>query len=337
MSHSTNLITLTDFVKNESNKLKAETADYINYSEFSRALSGEFPSVLKELFLIEEKKGNKPYQIKTQYPDLLFAMLHSWRNMPFLDKGRASNTFECNTKFYRECIHLISLNGWNTNSVLQYYLFERLFRLHTKVALFNSEQQCKEKKHSVSPGFLADYFFPSPFGLLPWCALSYLLYQKWRDTEENLEIEERQTRTLCYLARLSHHFYYILGLIRQIMQERKLQSPEEITTFFFPEGKDEEDKFANMVRPKDYLVLANQGKSQTIRKYNEKWRDFVPVKPVTKIESHVRTEKIAYISRSSDYLHALEAMGREDWSTRDTKAYKSHIDQLVLLKMQERI
>ena len=68
-----------------------------------------------------------------------------------------------------------------------------------------------------------------------------------------MEIEERQTRTLCYLARLSHHFYYILGLIRQIMQERKLQSPEEITTFFFPEGKDEEDKFANMVRPKDYL------------------------------------------------------------------------------------
>ena len=64
MSHSTNLITLTDFVKNESNKLKAETADYINYSEFSRALSGEFPSVLKELFLIEEKRAINHTKLK---------------------------------------------------------------------------------------------------------------------------------------------------------------------------------------------------------------------------------------------------------------------------------
>lgn len=158
--------TLAEFIDDRLKCLKVEDEDTLlsnsGYDEISRMLSKRFPGILKELFAIRQEKPRKPYQIQTRYPDLLFPMLRFCRSMPLADSTRTSHSFEHNSNFYKECIRSISQNGWNIDALVQYYMFERLFRLNAKTTLFEGEFDRNQKGRSVSPRLLANCLFLLP-------------------------------------------------------------------------------------------------------------------------------------------------------------------------------
>lgn len=332
---------LKDLMDDRLQSLDEESVDHLDYKEISKMLSNRFPAILKELFVIPEKESHGKYQIQTRYPDLLLTMLRFCRGMPLVDSKCTSYSFKYGSKFYRNCIYSIGQCGWNEVSLAQYYFFERLFRLNTKITLFKAEYDCREKKKSVSPHLLANCLFPLPLVLFPRNNLTDLLYGDWNEDEESiipkisLEISSRQSLALSFLIHLSFNFYDILYVLRKIIHERKYYSSDEITLFFFPEGKNAAERFVKSMKPENALTLEAPYYNQKVRAYNERWKTFVPT--IMLQPPFMRIEKPAYISFRDDFIKALKFKEREEWYWEPVDSYVSHIDQATFERIQKNI
>lgn len=299
----------------------------ISLQEFSTALS-KFPNVLKELFAIGERaRTGTSYRIATRYPKLLLAESLNVRNMPLTDTGSTPSSYILNQRYYSECVKVIK-NGpdWTGEAFAQYYLFERVFRLNIKSALFWGEQKYAQKGQSVSPALLADCLFPSPLVLLPQDMLPKLLYKDWSGEP----FFERQAKVLQFLIRLSLQFLYSLKVLRIYMDKHSIKSPEQITSFFFPETKDFTE-FLEEFTPRYKLAPEDGSFKRNLREaYSNRWGAFIPAVPPTIRYHPARSQRIAFIDDLLPrFVIALTPLNRELWNMKEFERYDDLADDAV--------
>ncbi len=217
--------------------------------EASRFLSKYFPEELKNLFRVVKSNGankNPPYEINTQFPALLSAILKHARTSPLSAKESTANSIILSKRFYDTCIDAIAPNGiWSKRSFAEYYLFERVFRLNAKFTLFWAEYNTSQKnKTALSPKILSDFFFHSPLVLFPQIAqhrkpslgkgkLLFLFYNQHADYK-------KQTEFLHFLIQLSSYWFpIVLSILRDYMKYHNITSFSDVERFFFPENQNE--------------------------------------------------------------------------------------------------
>lgn len=194
------------------------------------------PEELRKLFVIERKseKLNSPYQIGTQFPELLYAILKNIRTSPLSENPKTSNSIQSLKEFYDNCIRAISPNGvWSERGFAVFYLYERIFRLNAKFSLACLEYDLKGE-FVLSPELLRDFFFHSPLVIFPQNIIT-LFYSGSREQGYSVQLLAKQFLHL--LIQLSAYWFpFALSIIRAYMWDCKIQSFEDICKFFFPES-----------------------------------------------------------------------------------------------------
>lgn len=239
------------------------------------------PEGLRELFAIERKSGrkNSPYQIGTNFPELLYGILKKISTSPLREGLKTANSLSYLKSFYDECVKAISpTEVWSERSFAEFYLFERIFRLNAKFTLASFD--CDSKgEYTLSPELLRDFFFHSPLAIFPSGFLG-LFYTK------TIEHPVRQVakQSLHFLIQLSAYWFpCILSVMRTYMQDHEIRSPNDICKFFFPEP----DRFESFRKdiaqaletPSSYKRLFPEDSYAERRvrdDFSEKWSIFRP-------------------------------------------------------------
>lgn len=181
------------------------------------------PDELRNLFAIERKSenSNSPYKIGTKFPDLLYAILKNVNISPLSKIKKTSNSLVYSKEFYDNCIQGIDRDKQRLEyRFAKFYLFERIFRLHTKFSLVFYENY-PEANPVLSPKFLRDFFFHSPLVIFPGATL------------RSLYIGAKET--LHFLMQLSAHWFpCILLILRCYAESQRITTLDDICKFFFP-------------------------------------------------------------------------------------------------------
>lgn len=193
----------------------------------------KLPVEFRNLFAVDRKSDNasSPYQIGTQFPELLYAILENINISPLSKKSKTSNSLSYSKAFYDKCIETISpKENWSEQDFAEFYLFERIFRLNTKFSLACFEYDLKDEP-VLSPDLLRDFFFHSPLVIFPPKFLG-LFYEK-RAKHSTQRVAKQFLHFLIQLS--AYWFPYILSIMREYMQENNIKSFRSICEFFFPE------------------------------------------------------------------------------------------------------
>lgn len=299
---------------NDSRSLKDIADDCgfdVNYSNMSRSLSSNnFPDILKELFAVEQS-GRRPYEIRTPYSRLFAAELNQINDSPLRTKE-----YSCiqHRTFYDMGIDAIGLNGdCALDSIADYYLFERFFRLNTEFQLLWGEYQFGTGKSALSPALLGDFFYSCPLALLPDGLLSSLFYKPNDGDSDHMYLCGAQF--LHFLIQLSSYWFpIVLNVLREYMDIHNIKSPDDVKSFFSKSIKFQ-SSLVN-VMPKCRFAPDDIRNNRRLKEdYAERWQHFSP------IESRCR--------------EALTPLTLEEWSSKRFSEAYTALDCIALKDIQE--
>lgn len=284
----------------------------VNYSRLSRLLSSNtFPAILKELFAVEQN-GKEPYSIHTPYCRLLAAELDRINISPLSSSESAAYSCIQNKTFYDICINAINISSDNVlDSIADYYLFERFFRLNTKFQLFWKEYQLEIDESTLSPALLGDFFYSSPLVLFPDRMLSSLIYAQ----TDSLPAYMPGAQFLHFLIQLSSYWFpIVLYILRHYMGIHAIKSPDDVKSFF--SGSTEFSALWEIVIPKCELeVDIIKGNRRIKDDYAKRWKCFSPDK--------------------SHYLESLTPLTLEEWCFKKYSKTYTVEDCIALREIQE--
>lgn len=225
-----------------------------------------------------------------------------------------STAFSCtqNKTFYDTCINAIDMNIDNIlDSMADYYLFERFFRLNTKFQLFWGEYQSEIGKSALSPALLGDFFYSSPLVLFPDRMLPNLVYEQ----KDGLSPYMPCAQFLHFLIQLSSYWFpIVLYILRLYMGTHEIKGPDGVKSFF--SGYADFPSLLVRVMPKCELesdfIRGNRGIKED---YANRWKYFSPDK--------------------SHYRESLTPLTLEDWSLKKYSETYTVEDCIALRDIQE--
>lgn len=215
-----------------------KTASYV---ELCRTLENDFPDILRSLF-DKSAASSGEYNVCTQYPKLFLAIASAFKKSPIAPNEKTATSLVSNAAFYDLCMSVIAPdNNWfgadkSGQPLIEYYLFERLFRLNTKFKLFQADYEARMSADVLSPVLLADFFFSSPLVFFPKNMLTSLLYSK--TAEDQYDIKEA-TSFLHFLIQLSSFWFpVILSFLRIYMRKFNITTRQSVQSFLFQNPAD---------------------------------------------------------------------------------------------------
>lgn len=255
----------------------------------------KFPTMLNSLFCVEQNSGgnNKstPYQIRTSYPKLFLAVVNNFQQSPL----EHTESWAMNRNFLERCLDAIApTQEWTLNSYESYYLLERLFRIKAKTQLcYGSCKLSKEKQQepkTISPLFLADYFYSSPLVFFPERFLESI-FCPTNVSAELLLLEN--AKTLHFLIQISSYWFpFILTLMDTYLGEHELTTYDAISKYLFPKSEDIQPVFRHW--SPDIKFPGADCDKKFIRRFQDmyarKWREFGA--PIDNYMEYLRPKRI---------------------------------------------
>lgn len=299
-------------------------------SRFYHILGDSFPNELKHLFALKDKTGPKPYRICTQHPQLFLAILSCLKSSPLCGKSVTEHSLASNEYFFNECMNAIAPKGnWTGNSFSEYYLFERFFRLNTKLTLFWGENRDRfqpgniqapdkflQRKSISCPGLLADVFFSSPLVLFPSDTFVDFIFN---DEPAETDAELIESQFLSFIINLSSCWFPIaLILFRLYFLMHHIKGYDAVYDFLFP-NQGEFAAFAKKYTPEIKIKSDTPGRidsrdvSQALKnRYAKTWSVF-----------------------KFDNVNALNIQTRSHWLDKAPPNYYTTKDRSMLRHMRE--
>ena len=305
-------MTFSDFVLNKDTQS-------IDFSSMYRTLaSSAFSPELKKLLGVQSRAGKEQYQIRTNFPNLLLGLTKYLNISPLSENVKTANSYIYNIKFYKGCFSQIAPKGlWTEKSFEEYYILERIFRIETKLHLFDilkKESIEKSSDISFSHKLLSDFFFSSPLAILPKTLYSTLLkngYDRIRSEDEKICIPQ----SLHFLIQLSAVWFpSILRIMRTYMVLHDVRKYQDVKDFLFS-GPDYFKSFSDTHMPMTDKRNTKLDTRALKEEYSNEWSDFTPLG--------------GYCSES------MEWSSLQSWATRRCPDSYSLAEQYALKQIQD--